>query len=262
MDWVVGTGVTKAFNEKAKLHLELSRAGMAEDVGLIGLNNAPLENAKPEIIAKKKKQQHTAEIMRLIEQTREKLNDFIYKMDLDLFEAKQELQRYQDMTAERAALSHGINALERGETLERNPDGTLKDKHLQNAVEHYAGEHHLPTNFNDDAYVLALARNAIETYHTAKHLEQLVDVQTQIVDVMQTGRDEAVSIQHDLDNADNLSETEVKEKCSQAYKNMDTTTQTVDGLTERKNVILDTGKVKSHEIVPQHQHAQVLSPQF
>lgn len=205
---------TKLFNDKAKqVHLELSLKGEAENAGLIPLNNAPPESTEWEI-REKKKREHTYELMLLLTQAREILQEFIDEMDLALIEARRELLRYQDMADERKSLEHCIETLKNGEILERNPDGTLKDKHLQKAIEHYAKDHNLNTDFSDDAYVLALAGNAIQTYPSAKQLEQVTVLQTKKINIIEKGRDDAFMLKNQLDNPDSLSADDILEKAN------------------------------------------------
>jgi len=237
---------SKLFNEKAlQHHLQLSLAGEAADAGLQELNNAPFSGiVQPK--DKKKKNDIYTDLLRLITSTQIKLLDFIDRMDRDLIIAKAELQRYLNMMKGRKSLTNCIEVLEQGEVLERNADGSLKDKHLLSAIEHYAKDHNLKTDFSDDAYVLTLARHAIKIYPTSSQLEQLAQVQSQILDVLQTGHDEAVIIQQELDSAGNITDDDVQEKCEKAHNIMQRESIEREFLVNQKNALLSNNN--EHEL--------------
>ena len=200
--------LSESFNEHSRqLHLELSLQDKAEDVGLIPLNNAPAES-KHDLTEKKKKSEATDRLIRTLAQTRQVLHDFSERMDRTLIEAEKELRRYEDVKADRKVLSDCIDDLEHGGVLPRNAAGEILDKDLNIALERYARETNRSTDFSDDAYVLALASEALSTYPTDAQLKQLVEVQTRIVKKIEEGRNRAKNWQKQLDETENMPEEE------------------------------------------------------
>lgn len=229
--------LSQAFNDRSKqVHLELSFADKTADVGLIALNNAPVEG-KIEVTEKKKKHELTDRLMRVLSQTRHLLQDFSERMDLAAIKANEELQHYKDLRNDRKTLTKCVDELKDGGVLARSTNGELLDGNLKNTLERYAKAADHSTDFHDDAYVLALASDALTVYPTDEQLNKLVNVQTKIVDKIDEGQRNAKDWEKDLDRAETMSEDEGVELVNRITQDIDATENEIDDMLKEKSGI-------------------------
>lgn len=230
---------TKIFNERAqKQHLMLSMSGDVELAGLQSLNNISEEN-KPEHRRRKKKEKQYRDFLQLLTETQIKLQDFIEEIDLKLLQARQDLEQHKELFAERIALERCIDVLTNDGLLERNADGSLKDKDLERAVTRYLKDNNMSTDLSDDARIYAIAQNLITTYPTQGQLLSVIDIDDQIIQTLQDGKDQAQTLQRILNDPD-LSEQEMTQISSQADRLSQTINSDVSSLFTKRDTTLSS----------------------
>lgn len=197
------------FNSKAKInHLILSMSGDAEFAGLQSLNNVNKEKTSKNRKEKKEDERYF-DFLQLLTEIQIKLQDFIDEIDVKLKKAKQDLQQHNGMLAERIALEHCIGVLDSDELLERNTDGSLKDENLERAIFRYLKDNNMCTDLSDDARIYAVAQNLIASYPAQEKLLEVIGLDKQIINTLESGKEQAQTLQYKFNNPD-ISKSEVK----------------------------------------------------
>lgn len=264
------------FNKQAKFnHLMLSMSGDAELAGLQSLNNVAKEN-KPEHRRQKKKEKQYRDFLQLLTETQIKLQDFIEEIDLKLLQARQDLKQHKELFAERIALEHCIDVLANDGLLERNADGSLKDKDLERAVTLYLKNNNMSVELSDDARIYAIAQNLITTYPTQDQLSNVIDLDNQIIDTLRGGKDQAQILQDKLNDPDKLSNNDLLQigkqtdalvvKVNKDYSSfLDKRAEILDSVTTANNqtnhIILQQNSIQDLEGMTDKQTASLSIPQ-
>ncbi len=227
------------FNARARLiHLQLSAAGLAEEAGLQSLNNVSEENNPKHRRLKKKEDERYHEFLQLLTKTQIKLQDFIDGIDLELLQARRELQEHKDMLAERIALEHCISVLQNDGLLERNADGSLKDKDLERAVTRHLKNNNMDVDLSDDARIYAVSQKLILAYPAQNKLNDVIDLDKQIISTLEDRKEQAVTLQGKLSYPD-ISTGEVKQISEQVDKLKSNLNGKVDCLVTNRNNIFN-----------------------
>lgn len=216
----------------------LSQAGDAELAGLQSLNNLNLDSSY-KIRKKKEADKRYHDLLHLLTETQIKLQDFIDDIDLKLIQARQDLQHHKDMLAEHIALEDCLHVLDNDGLLERNADGTLKDKNLERAVTRYLKDNHMNTDLSDDARIYAVAQNLLPTYPTQDQLLDVISLDKEIITTLEDGKDQAQTLQAKLNDPD-IAKREVKQISKQADKVATNTTLATANLIIERDNLLDT----------------------
>lgn len=236
------------FNSKAKANFEfLSMSGEALEAGLQSLNNVNEDEKSKK--RKKKADKHYYDLLQLLTETQIKLQDFIDEIDIKLIQARLDLQLHKDMLAERIALEHCIEVLDNDSLLERNADGTLKDKNLERAVTRYLKDNNMNMDLSDDARIYAVAQNLLSTYLTQDQLLDIISLDKEIISTMEDGKDQAQTLQSKLNDPD-ISKQEIKQISKQADRLGRKLDDKVEYLTMNRNSLfnLNPAKVMSENI--------------
>lgn len=221
-------------------------SGEAELAGLQSLNNVAQDNKLKHRRQKKKEKQYQ-DFLQLLTEMQIKLQDFIEEIDLKLLQARQDLEQHKELFAERIALEHCIDVLANDGLLERNVDGSLKDKDLERAVTRYLKGNNMSTDLSDDARIYAIAQNLITTYPTQDQLSNVIELDDQIIQTLQDGKDQAQTLQHILNDPD-LSEQETTQISNQADRLSQTINSDVSSLfTKRDTTLSSDHKLQTFE---------------
>lgn len=196
---------SKLFNEKAiQHHLQLSMSGDAIEAGLQSLNNTSAQSSDT-TQQKKKKSAQLLDLIELLTLAQQRLDNFIYELDIKLINAQNDLRTYRDGLAERLTLEHCLNVLGNNEILERDKNGHIKDQQLQNLIKHYVQEHNLnPDLLNDDAFVQAVAQNLIVKYPSRNQFNQIIALQEEKIETIRSGKEKAMELKEGLTNTEDL----------------------------------------------------------
>lgn len=242
--WGVVVSFSDNFNQKAKQdYLQISQAGLADEVGMISLNNVSEDNA-PENRKKKKADRHYHDLLQLLTETQIKLQDFIDEIDVKLIHARQDLQLHKDMLAERMALENCIHVLDNDGLLERNADGSLKDKNLEHAVTRYLKDNNMNVDLSDDARIYAVAQNLLPTYPTQDRLLDVVSLDKEIISTLEDGKDQAQTLQTKLNDPD-IPKREIKQIANKTTDVIDDTSDIHTQLVTQRDTLLSKSRLNA-----------------